>query len=277
VKGIGSYKQFGIRLIRVVLLFIGLSGPILRLFENSLIYHPEKAALPDADFGLPVLYSDFKSSDGVRLHGAYVPTPHARGTILWCHGNGGNLSYGFAVAREFQKFGVSMFLFDYRGYGKSDGSPGGDGILRDAEAAYRHLTSDVKIPPSRIVILGESLGGAPAIKLASEVAPAGLIVQSTFTSLRDMAGVLFPYMPWLRFFVRAPFENLETISAVRAPKLLIHSRSDEVVPFWMGRKLFDAAPQPKDFLELRAEGHNGAFGSREYIQRVSKFLDVALR
>src|SRR5262245_21492970 len=153
MKNANTYRT-SVRLFRVLLIFVAMSGPILMLFENRLIYHPEKEELPDADFGLSVRYVKFKTADDVILRGAYVPAPNSRGVILWCHGNGGNLSYGFAAAREFQKFGASMFLFDYRGYGKSEGRSGGDGILLDAEAAYRFLTDEIQLPPSKIIILG---------------------------------------------------------------------------------------------------------------------------
>src|SRR5262249_258534 len=125
-------------------------------------------------------------------------------------------------------------------------------------------------------ILGESLGGAPAIKLASENQSAGLILQSTFTSIRDMAGVVLPYLPWMRFFVRTHFPNLETIRNVKTPKLLIHSHSHSVVPYWMGQKLFEAAAEPKEFLELEKHDHNETFGAPEYFPRVEAFLNRVL-
>src|SRR5439155_6774505 len=113
----------------MLVLFIVLSPVVLMLFENRLIYHPDKNGRYDTQFAFPVRYCEFRASDGVKLHGAYTPAPNARGTILWCHGNGGNLTDGFDVAHEFQKLGMSTFLFDYRGYGKSEGRPGGNGIL----------------------------------------------------------------------------------------------------------------------------------------------------
>jgi fermentation-respiration switch protein FrsA (DUF1100 family) len=126
------------------------------------------------------------------------------------------------------------------------------------------------------VILGESLGGAPAIYLASRHESAGLITQSTFTSIRDMADAMFPFLPWLRFFVRTNFPNLDNIARVSVPKLLIHSRTDEVVPFWMGEKLFAAAPQPKEFWVIERASHNETFGIDGYIDRIRTFLDHVL-
>jgi fermentation-respiration switch protein FrsA (DUF1100 family) len=231
-------------------------------FENRLIYFPSKDGFYGGDYGFPIQPVTFNSDDGVRLDGAFCPVEHSRGTILWCHGNGGNLSYGFDVADPFRKLGVSVFLFDYRGYGRSEGEPDSKGVMLDAEAAYRYVTKNLSVLPSHLVILGESLGGAPAIRMASRHDCAGLITQSTFTSVRDMAGVVYPYFPWLRFFVRTDFPNLDDISRVRAPKLLIHSRTDEVVPFWMAEKLFAEAKEPKELWVIDRAGHNRRSGYR---------------
>jgi len=148
--------------------------------------------------------------------------------------------------------------------------------MLDAEAAYRYVTTKLNVPASRLVVLGESLGGAPAIRLASRHDCAGLIIQSTFTSIRDMAGVVFPYFPWLRFFVRTDCPNLDEIGRVRAPKLLIHSRTDEVVPFWMAENLFAKAQEPKDLWVIDRAGHNATFGQPDYMDRIRAFLDRVL-
>jgi fermentation-respiration switch protein FrsA (DUF1100 family) len=261
---------------RMLLLFVFLGTLAAIVFENRLIFMPSREGAYDLNYGFPVQYVTFQADDGVRLHAAFCPVEHARGVILWCHGNGGNLSDGFDAAKDFRKLGLSVFLFDYRGYGKSEGSPDGKGVMLDAEAAYRYVTQQLGNPPSRLVLLGESLGGAPAIRLASRHESAALITQSTFTSIRDMAGVRFPYFPWLRFFVRTDFPNLETISSVRVPKLLIHSRTDEVVPFWMGEKLYAQATQPKELWVIERARHNDTFGIDGYWARIRTFLDHVL-
>jgi fermentation-respiration switch protein FrsA (DUF1100 family) len=271
-----SSRSWGARLARMLFMFVVLGTLAAMLFENTLIYHPSKDGEYEGNHGFPVQFVDFRSGDGVRLHGAYCPVENARGLILWCHGNGGNLSYGFDVAGNFRKLGVSVFLFDYRGYGRSEGSPDSKGVMLDAEAAYRYVTSKLKVPASHVVLLGESLGGAPAIYLASRHECGALITQSTFTSIRDMAGVMYPYFPWLRFFVRTDFPNLDTIAGVRAPKLLIHSRTDEVVPFWMGQKLFNAAAQPKEFWVIEHARHNDTFDIDGYTDRIGALLDRVL-
>jgi fermentation-respiration switch protein FrsA (DUF1100 family) len=246
------------------------------IFENKLIYHPTKEGFYGGDYGFPIQYVTFAADDGVRLSGAFCPVDQARGTIIWCHGNGGNFSYGYDVAGQFRKLGLSVFLFDYRGYGKSEGRPDSIGVMLDAEAAYRYVTHDLNVLPSHLIILGESLGGAPAIRLASRHDCAALITQSTFTSIRDMAGVQFPYFPWLRFFVRTNFPNAEDIARVRAPKLLIHSRTDEVVPFWMGEKLFERASAPREMWVIDRANHNETFGLPGYSDRIRTFLDRVL-
>jgi fermentation-respiration switch protein FrsA (DUF1100 family) len=245
-------------------------------FENRFIFFPEKGGRYDLNYGFPVQFVTFEAADGVRLHGAFCPVEHARGTILWCHGNSGNLTYGFDAVRNLHKLGVSVFLFDYRGYGKSDGSPNGKGVMLDAEAAYAYVTGELHVEPSRLVLLGESLGGAPAIRLASRHECAALIVQSTFTSIRDMAGVRLPYLSWLRFLVRTDFPNLDTIASVRAPKLFIHSRTDPVVPFWMGEKLFAAARPPKEQWIIDRASHRDTFGLDDYPVRVGNLLNLVL-
>jgi uncharacterized protein len=261
---------------RMLVMFVVLGTAMAMIFENRLIYFPQKDGPYELDYGFPVQYVMFKADDGVSLSGAFCPAENARGSIMWCHGNGGNLSYGLPTAGQFRKLGLSVFLFDYRGYGRSDGSPDGEGIMRDAESAYRYLTEQLHVPSSRLVILGESLGGAPAIRVASRHDCAALIVQSTFTSIRDMAGVRYPYFSWLRFLVRTDFPNLETISTVRAPKLLIHSRTDEVVPFWMGDKLFAQAREPKERWVIDSARHNETFGIPSYWDQIRSLLDRVL-
>jgi len=264
------------RLGRMLVMFFVLVTAGAMFFENRLIYFPSKDGFYEGDYGFPIQRVTFNADDGVRLDGAFCPVEHSRGTILWCHGNGGNLSYGFDVAGQFRKLGVSVFLFDYRGYGRSEGVPNSQGVMLDAEAAYRYITKNLAVPTSRLVILGESLGGAPAIRMASRHDCAGLITQSTFTSIRDMASVVYPYFPWLRFFVRTDFHNLDDIGLVRAPKLLIHSRTDEVVPFWMAEKLFERAKEPKDLWVIDRADHNGTFGQAAYMDRIRAFLDGVL-
>lgn len=275
-KAFFTSRHWLVRIARMVLLFILLTSALAMIFENSLIFFPAKDGRYEVDFGYPKHYCAVTTSDGVRLDACFAPVENARGAVLWLHGNGGNITYAFDVIRELRKLGVSVFVVDYRGYGRSEGSPHGAGIYLDAEAAYAHLTKELKIPGRSVVILGESLGGAPAIRLASKVECAGLITQSTFTSIRAMAPVRLPFFPWVWPLVRTDMPNLDTIPAVRVPKLMIHSRGDESIPFWMGRALYDAAPEPKEFWEIDGAGHNSTFGDPDYYRRLGAFFNRVL-
>jgi hypothetical protein len=196
--------------------------------------------------------------------------------LLWLHGNGGNLTYAFDSIRDWHRLGVTVVLVDYRGYGKSEGSPSEQGVYLDGEAAYQFVTEELRVPASRLVILGESLGGAPAIRLASKFPCAGLVTQSAFTSIPAMVRSTFPLLPWLWVLARTRFPNLDTIPQVKAPKLIIHSRDDEMIPFRMGRELFEAAVEPKQFMELDRVGHNFTLTDSRYWEGVGKFLDRIL-
>jgi fermentation-respiration switch protein FrsA (DUF1100 family) len=254
-------------------MFCVLTTAACMIFENDMIFIPDKTLRPGFDASRGV---EFKAADGTRLHGAFYPVENARGAILWFHGNGGNISYLTGPIADFRTLGVSVFVFDYRGYGNSEGSPSGRGVILDAEAAYAHLTGELQVPGSRIVFLGESLGGAPAIHLAARVPCAGVICQSNFTSISDMALHRFPFLPWLYFCARTDFPNLATMPKIAAPKLFIHSQDDEIVPFSMGEELYAAASEPKRFWGLKGALHNDTFGVDGYVDRIGSFLDEAL-
>src|SRR5215469_3319311 len=145
---------------RMLVIFVVIGTAMAMIFENRLIYFPRKDGPYDQDYGFPVQYVTFKADDGVSLSGAFCPVEHARGSIMWCHGNGGNLSYGLRTAGDFRKLGLSVFLFDYRGYGKSEGSPHGKRIMGDAGFAYRDTPEHLHVAPGRLVVMGESVAAA---------------------------------------------------------------------------------------------------------------------
>ena len=254
-------------------------------FEDGLIFFPAK--YPEGDWDLERLArlpggenpaiedAFFETSDGVKLHGWHCAPRGAAASdqvLLWFHGNAGNLSDRYDMIRGFTALGVSVFIMDYRGYGRSEGAPSEKGIYLDARAAWRHLTEERNIPASRIVIFGKSLGGAAAVDLASNVRPMGVILQSAFTSVPDMAQVVFPFLP--RFLVRTKMDNLSKIARVGAPKLFIHSPGDEVVPFRLGQKLYETAPAPKLFYEVPRARHNDTYlaGGPAYWRVIGDFL-----
>ncbi len=198
----------------------------------------------------------FKTEDGVELNGWFIPAKEAKRTILFLHGNAGNISHRFEKLQIFHDLNLNVFIFDYRGYGKSKGSASERGIYLDAKTAYDYLVSKEGVRKDEIILFGESLGGSVAIDLASKAEVKAIIVESAFTSAKDMARRIYPFIP--PFFIASDFNSAKKIKDIHAPKLLIHSVDDEIVPFELGEKLFEAAPQPKIFLKIRG-GHNTAF------------------
>lgn len=245
-----------------------LGAGFVMLFEDSFIYFPERGGVgrsPAEDVFL-------EASDGVRLHGWYAPAPEGRPTLLWFHGNAGNLECRREMFQRLRATPAGVFLLDYRGYGRSEGKPSEEGLYRDARAAWEWLAA--RTPPRRIVVFGKSLGSAPACELACQVPCGGLILQSAFTSAPDMAWRVLPLFP-ARWFMRTKFDNLSKIPRIACPKLFLHSRSDEIVPFAMGERLFAAAGDPKEAAWFDGAGHNDLWivREREYFERLARFLD----
>lgn len=225
---------------------------LLMWFEERLIFFPSRGGRvrgPGQDVTL-------RTDDGVALHARYIEHASARQTLLYLHGNAGNLAERSDVLIELAGLGANLLAIDYRGYGSSQGTPNEAGVYRDAAAAYRFLLE--RTQPSQLIVLGESLGGGPACELAASAPIGGLILQSTFTSIPDMAKVAYPWLPTF-MMVRTRFDNLERIARIRVPKLIVHSRADDVIPFAMGERLFAAAPDPKQALWLTHAHHNDAF------------------
>jgi fermentation-respiration switch protein FrsA (DUF1100 family) len=224
---------------------------------NSLLYFPSRAfyATP-ADAGLAYEDAPFPADDGTRLHGWWIPasrTP-AAAHVLLCHGNAGNIGDRVLHARLLADAGLDVFLFDYRGYGKSDGTPDEEGTYRDARAARQAMLARPTVDAGRLVYLGESIGGAVALALALQAPPRGLVLQSAFTSVRDMGRLHYPFIP--SAVVPDAYPNLRRIAALESPLLVIHGDRDEIVPVAHGRALFEAAPPPKRIEIVRGAGHN---------------------
>jgi fermentation-respiration switch protein FrsA (DUF1100 family) len=254
------------------------------ILEEQMIYFPtrypdglwdtEAAAL---NSGCTIADCSFEAADGVRLH-AWMCTPRrAEGltgdmVLLWFHGNAGNLSHRTELMFRLADTPARVLIIDYRGYGRSDGKPSEEGLYLDARAAWGYLVDERRVSPDRIVLFGKSLGGAVAVDLATEVVPAGIIVQSSFTSVPDMAARHFPFVP--RALIRTRMDSLSKIADVKAPKLFIHSTADEVAPFEFGRRLYEAAPEPKRFHQVDGAGHNEtwAVGGFGYFRAIRDFV-----
>lgn len=214
----------------------------------------------------------FSSKDGVPLYAWFIQAEEPKATALHCHGNFGNISDRIDTIKIYHNMGISLFIFDYRGYGSSKGSPSEKGTYKDAEAAWNYLVEEMGIKPEDIIITGHSLGGAVASYLAGKVTPKALIVEGSFTSMIDMGKLYYPYLP-IRLLIRHRYNSINHLKKVHCPVLIIHSPDDRVVPFFMGRSLYEAANPPKRFLEIHGSHNDAILDSREkYIREINEFI-----
>ena len=253
---------------------------LLWLAESRLIYFPgaeRRLTPPPAGLDLQIERAEFSSEDGVQLVGWIMPASgDASGYwLLVCHGNAGNLSQFDRPAHyaALRQLGLNLFAFDYRGYGESGGTPSEHGLYRDADAAYRYLREERGVPAERIIVFGHSLGSAVAIDLASRIRVAGLIVEGGLISVVQRGQELYPFIP-VRWIARTRFSSIDKIPRVTAPKLFLHAIADEVIPLSHGRRLFQAAQDPKTLIEL-AGTHSDAFAvdSGRYFGSIAAFLE----
>jgi fermentation-respiration switch protein FrsA (DUF1100 family) len=248
------------------------------LSQRRLLYQPTRTvAVTPADVGLAYEDVELVNAMGTRLHGWWLPRPGARLTLLFCHGNGGNVSHRLESLRIFHDLGLSVLIFDYSGYGRSRGEPSETATRADARAAWDWLLRR-GADPGTVVLFGRSLGGAVVAGLAAEVAregapPAGLILESTFTSVPDMGARLYPWLP-VRLLARDRYDTVAALSGLRVPVLFVHSPDDEMVPAALGRALFEGYPGPKSFMTLRG-GHNDGFlvTGQAYPAGLARFLE----
>ncbi len=243
------------------------------LFQHNLVYAPHKYLHADPEqVGLKFEEVYLDTADGVTIHGWFVPSAEERGVVLFCHGNAGNISHRLPTLNYLHSLNMSTFIFDYRGFGKSQGKPSEEGTYNDALAAWDHLTRDRGIPARHIFIMGRSLGGAVAADLASEAEPAGIILESTFTSIPELGREMFPFLP-VRLLARYSYATRDKISSFSAPAMIIHSRDDELIPFLHGRTLYELAPQPRYFLEISGNHNSGYQQSQDiYLKGLREFF-----
>ncbi len=245
----------------------------IRFIERKSLYFPmREIAMTPEDLGLAYDEIFITTKDGVQISGWYIPSDKSRATLLISHGNGGNISHRLEKIRMLHALNVNILIFDYRGYGMSKGSPSEKGLSLDAEAFYAYLMEERKASPGEVVGYGESLGGAVIVDLAGRRELGGLIIEGSFSSVRDMAKNYFPFIP--SFVYKTSFDSSKKIKQITIPKLHFHSLSDEIVPLRLGRKLYDNAPEPKEFVNLQG-GHNDSFiVSRDtYISKIDAFID----
>ncbi len=269
-------------LIDLFLILIVIIGFILwlRWSEPRLLYHPNRVIEQTPDkVGLKYENITLTTSDDVQINGWFVPGENlaedadvTRLTVLFCHGNAGNISHRLEKIAVFRDLGVDTFIIDYRGYGRSEGQPNEEGTYRDAQAAYEYLTQKRKLAPRSIVAYGESLGAAIAADLASKVEVRGLVLEEGFTSIGDVGQRMFPFFP-VRWLVRNKYDTIAKLPGIHVPLLILHSRDDTLVDFSHSQRLFAAANEPKQFVELRGS-HNDAFATSALTYRaaLSKFF-----
>jgi len=259
-------------------LFIGGTTLVLTVYfmEKQILYQP--ISYPDGNWDVPeqkeALHDvRFNTEDGVRLHGWWAPREGASRTVLWFHGNAGNLSHRYEDFMMLHRLGCQVLIVDYRGYGRSDGSPSEKGLYRDGFAAYRFLVERKDVPEDELILLGRSLGAGVATKVAAERTIRKLILVSPFTNVPDMVPYVLP-VPGLRHVVSSSYDSLSRIRDVKVPLLVLHGTEDAVVPFDLGRKLFESANDPKSFVELPGAGHNniGIVAGDRYRSALRSFI-----
>lgn len=266
-----EYKNWK-RLLIIALIGCGLIVGYVRYLEKKYLFYPKKEITRyPSSYNIPFEDVYIKTRDGLLINGWFIPHDNAKYTLLFFHGNGGNIGYRLEKLQILNSIGINIFIIDYRAYGKSQGSPSEKGFYSDATAAFRYLTDERKIPAEKIILYGESLGAAVAIDLASRAKVRALITEGAFSDEGDMARNIYPAMP--TFILHNRFDSLGKIKKVEAPKLFIHSVDDEIVPFQLGYKLYGAAEKPKKFIIIRGS-HNRAFlnSKEKYFSSINSFL-----
>ncbi|MFO8025458.1 alpha/beta hydrolase [Thiohalophilus sp.] len=263
-------------------LLTAFAGSYLLLVIAVYFYQPHLLFLPElpsrqlvrtpGDIDLAYEDVDLQTRDGVRLHGWWVEHPQPQGTILFFHGNAGNISHRLQTLRLFHQLGYQSLIIDYRGYGQSEGKPSERGLYADAEAAWRYLREQRQLPPAQIILSGRSLGAAVALYLAEQHSPRAVIIESAFTSIPDLAAVHYGWLP-VRWLSRYQFDNRQRIASLDCPVLIVHAREDEIAPYEQGRELYRLAPSPSQWLALNG-GHNDAQLNdyRTYTRGLQAFL-----
>lgn len=243
-----------------------------RSLEDMLLFHPAKH--PTGNWKPRGFnYEDvwITSKDGTKIHGWYCPAKQPRATVLYAHGNAGHLAHrAERIKRLVDEYELTVLIFDYRGYGRSEGVPTVEGAIQDGKAARTYLAKKEGIKESDIVIMGRSLGGAIAVQLAADESPRGLILESTFSSLREIGGYHFPLLAWI--VPKSKLNSVVKITDVHAPLLMSHGDRDRTIPLKFGKKIYSTANEPKTWFEDDGGTHNSP-QSNEYYREFDRFID----
>jgi fermentation-respiration switch protein FrsA (DUF1100 family) len=246
--------------------------------QDKMIYFPEREILiTPKDIGLEYEDVSLQTKDNVTITGWYIPSEPEKGVLLFCHGNAGNISHRLESISIFHGLGLSVLIFDYRGYGNSEGKPSERGTYLDAESAWKYLLEVKQTSPDRIIVFGRSLGAAIAADSALRRRPAGLILESSFLSVPEMGKKYYPWIP-VKLLSKYDYSTIDKITSITCPKLIIHSADDEIVPFEHGKALYEKAPQPREFLHIKG-GHNEGFllSGDLYREGLKKFVHQCLK
>jgi fermentation-respiration switch protein FrsA (DUF1100 family) len=248
---------------------------ILYFLQEKLVFFPDRnLILTPNNSGLEYSEHRFKTDDQIMLHGWLIPARQKRGTLLFFHGNAGNISHRLESIRLFNQLDLDVFIVDYRGYGNSEGVVSEDGTYTDAVAAWNYLTQTLRVDPKQIIVFGRSLGGSIAACLATQVTPGIVILESSFTSMPDLGASIYPFFP-VRIISRIQYPTSNFVTKIRSPILFIHSRDDEIIPFRNTEKNFELASEPKSILEIVGSHNEGFWISQEqYLTGIKHFLDT---
>ena len=245
---------------------------LIKLLEKQLIYFPEKDFFSTPDqFGMEYQDVWITTHDNIKLHAWWIGSPTIKDTVLFFHGNAGNISHRLDRIHALGQIPIRFLLVDYRGYGQSEGSPNENGLYQDAISSYDYLIQNL-ISPNNIIVFGESLGGAVAVKLATEKKVARLLIESTFSSMKDVAALHYPFLP--NSMLPNLYPTKEIIDEINTPLLIVHGSEDDLIPINHAKKLFETAKDPKKFYEVTGAGHNDVYsiGDANYQKKIRAFL-----
>jgi fermentation-respiration switch protein FrsA (DUF1100 family) len=252
----------------------------LMIFEEKFIFFPEKypSGAYDQARSIPNVRDCWiMTRDGIKIHAWFAPAESAKATLLLSHGNAGNISHRYLLMRSLLRHGFNVLMYDYRGYGRSEGAPGEGGLYEDGRAAFDYALTLPEVDRRKIILWGTSLGGAVAADVATQRSAAGLILESTFTSGKDVARVLYPLLT-VTPFIRSKFNTIAKLRSLHLPVLVMHGDLDEILPVGLGRQLYASANEPKEYYEIPGARHNDTFfiGGEEYFRRIEQFATAVL-
>lgn len=250
---------------------------LLYFFQSNMMYYPVKEIFQTpAAMGLEFEDVSFESQNGSEIAGWYVPAKGGKATVLFSHGNAGNISGRLETIRILNNLNLNVLMYDYQGYGKSEGSSSEETTYQDALAAWNFLKQNKQIPSTEIILMGRSLGGAVSAWLATKTDPAALILESSFTSAKDLAAEIYPIFP-VRWLMKFDYPTAEYLKKLSIPVLITHSKDDQLVPYHHGKELYEIASQPKSFFEMKGDhGNSHIVTGQEYVMALKDFVNIVI-